>query len=110
MEDYSKEVKWLIEKYKDKVIVFGKDINFIIKRVKLTKKSIEKEIFSCKYLYLTEKQVKDNEIRYVLYFVYSHRKGRQYVLTFRDNNIKVITAFPLGRKTIKKYKKKGLNI
>lgn len=110
MKDYSKEVKELIEKYKVNGIVFGKDINFIIKRIKSSREIIEKEIFSSKSLYLAEKQIKDNEIRYVLYFVYSHRKGRQYVLTFRDNNVRIITVFPLGRRTIKKYKKKGLNI
>ena len=110
MKDYSKEVKELIDNYKTKGIVLEKDIDFIVKRIKSSKENIEKEIFNCNNLYLTEKQVKDNEIRYVLYVVYSHRKGRQYVLTFRDNNIRVITAFPLGRRTIKKYKKKGLNI
>lgn len=110
MKDYSKEIKELIEKYKDNGIVFGKERYFILRRIKSSKESIEKEIFFCKNLYLTEKQVKGNEIRYVLYFVYSHRKGRQYVLTFRDNNIRIITAFPLGRRTIKKYSKKGLNI
>ncbi|OIO42845.1 hypothetical protein COU56_00215 [Candidatus Pacearchaeota archaeon CG10_big_fil_rev_8_21_14_0_10_31_9] len=110
MKDSSKEVKELINHYKEKGIVFGKEINFIIKRIELSKENIEKEIFTCKNLYFTDKQAKDNEVRYVLYFIYTHKRGRQYVLTFRDNNIRIITAFPLGRRTIKKYKKKGLNI
>ena len=110
MKDYSGEVKKLIQNYKSGGIVFGKDVDFILKRIKSNRENIEKEIFTCKNLYHTDKQEKDNEIRYSLYFIYSQRKGRQYVLTFRDNNIRIITTFPLGRRTIKKYKKKGLNI
>ena len=43
-EDYSKEVKELIKKYKDKGIIFGKDIDFFIKRIKISKKDIEEEV------------------------------------------------------------------
>jgi len=66
MKDSSKEVKELINHYKEKGIVFGKEINFIIKRIELSKENIEKEIFTCKNLYFTDKQAKDNEVRYVL--------------------------------------------
>jgi len=56
-----------------------------------------------------EKQERNGEIRYALYFVYSGKKGRVYVLTFKEK-IRVITIYPLGRKTLSKYKKKGLYI
>ena len=109
-EDYSKEVKELIKKYKDKGIIFGKDIDFFIKRIKISKKDIEEEITNCQNLYFTERQIKHNEIRYALLFRHTKRKGREYVITFRDKNIRIITIFPLGRRTLKRYKKKGLNI
>jgi uncharacterized DUF497 family protein len=108
-KDYSEDVKKLINQYKNEII-FGKDIDFLIKRIKVSKEEIEKEILECKNLVLTEKQVKDGETRYALYFTYSKRKGRKYAVTFRDKNIRIITVFPMGRKTLKRYKKKGLNI
>ncbi|MBS3089084.1 hypothetical protein J4402_04920 [Candidatus Pacearchaeota archaeon] len=110
IEDCSEEVKKLINEYKKDGIVFGKDIDFFLKRNKMSKQEIEEEIINCKNLSFTEKQIKDNETRYALFFIYSGRKGRKYIVTFRDGNIRVITIFPLGRKTLKRYKKKGLNI
>ncbi len=108
IKNHSEEVKKLINQYKKK-IVFGKDIDFLIKRIKVSKEEIEKEILECKNLVLAEKQIKDGETRYALFFTYSKRKGRKYVVTFRDKNIRIITIFLLGRKTLKRYKKKGLN-
>jgi len=110
MNDYTDEVKKLINQYKKESIVFGKDLAFLLSRVKESKEEIEKEILSCKDLIFVEKQIKGNEIRYVLFFIYNKRKGKQYVITFRDKNLRIITIFPLGRRTIRKYKKKGLNI
>ncbi len=109
VKDYSEEVKKLIKKYKKEDIVFGKEIDFLLKRIGISREEIEKEILDCKNLSLTEKQVKEGEIRYALFFIYSKRKGRQYIITFREKELRVITIFPLGRKTIKRYKKKGLN-
>ena len=110
MEDYSNEVKEIIKKYKKERRVFGKPANSLISRIKSNRQEVESEILSCDNLLLTEKQEKDGEIRYRLYFVYSRKKGREYVITFRYNNLRIITIFPIGRKTIKKYRKKGLNI
>lgn len=110
IKDYSKEVKDLVKKYKKENIEYGKPFDFLLKRVKANKEEVEEEILGCKNLSLTQKQTKDREIRYALFFVYSKRKGRQYVITFRENKIRIITIFPLGRKTIKRYNKKGLNI
>jgi len=109
-KDYSKEVKEIIKKYKKEDILFGKPEDLLISRIKSNRQEVENEILSCSNLSLTEKQEKGGETRYRLYFIYSRKKGREYVITFRDNNLRIITIFPLGRKTIKKYRKKGLNI
>lgn len=109
IKNYSEEVKKIIEKYKKENITIGKEIDFLLKRNEVSREEIVSEILSCKNLFLTKKQVKDGETRYVLFFLYNNRKGRQYVITFRDKELRIITIFPLGRKTIKRYKKKGLN-
>ena len=110
IKNYSEDVRDLIKKYKKGDIVFGKNIDFLLKRVEISKKDIEEEIVKCENLSFAKKQIKDNETRYALFFVYSKRKGRQYVITFRDKELRIITVFPLGRRTIKRYRKKGLNI
>lgn len=109
-KDYSEEVKSFISKYKKEDIVFGKDIDFLLKRVEITKEVIEDEIMKFDNLSFAKKQIKDGETRYSLFFIYSKRKGRQYVVTFRDEELRIITIFPLGRRTIRRYMKKGLNI
>jgi hypothetical protein len=108
--DYSEEARALIGKYRKGGIVFGKDTAFLLRRTKLSEKEIKNEVFSCKDLSFTGKQEKDGEVRYALFFVYGKRKGRKYVVTFRDGNIRIITVFPLGRKTLRRYRKKGLNM
>lgn len=105
-KDYIEEVKSLIKKYEKQNIVFGKDIDFLLKRIEISKEQIEEEILSCNNLSLVEKQVKGEEKRYVLFFVHSSRKGRQYVVTFREKELRIITIFPLGRRTLKRYGKK----
>ena len=52
-----------------------------------------------------EKQEKSGETRFVLFFVHTKRKGIEYVLTFKDK-IVIITAFPLGKRTLIRYRKK----
>ena len=107
-EDYSIELKELLKRYSKEEIEFGKPEKFILPRIKATKEEIQEEILNCDNLSFVQKQEKDGEIRYALFFVYNKRKGRQYIITFRDNKIRMITVFPLGRKTLRKYKKKGL--
>ena len=109
-KDCADEVRNLIKQYKKENIVFGKPLDFLLPRIKISKEEIENEIISCNNLSLAKKQVKDGEIRYALFFVYGKKKGREYIITFRDYNLRIITAFPLGRKTLKKYRKKDLNI
>jgi len=109
-EDYSNEVKEIIKQYNKDNIEYGKDLNFFIRRLKVNEGEIEGEILKCDNLSFTEKQIKEGEIRYALFFVYGKRKGRKYIITFRDSRLRIITIFPLGKKTLRKYRKKGLNI
>jgi hypothetical protein len=108
--DYSNEVKEIIKLYKKENIEYGKDLNFFVRRLKITEEKIDEEILKCDNLSFTEKQIREDELRYALFFVYSKRKGRKYVITFRDAKLRIITIFPLGKKTLRKYRKKGLNI
>lgn len=100
-----KEVKNLIAKYSKEDIIFGKRENYILERINATKEEIIKELLSPENLKFVEKQERDNETRYALFFVYSKRSGRVYVITFRDK-LRVITAYPLGKKTLFRYNKK----
>ncbi len=110
IKNYSEEVKNLIGEYSKENIIFGKEIDFLLKRIEISKEEIENEILSCKNLSLTEKQIREGEARYVLLFIQSKRKGRQYIITFREKELRIITIFPLGRRTLRRYRKKGLNI
>ncbi len=105
MEDLIKEVKELIKIYQKEDIEYGKPVDYLLFRNKTNKEEIEEEIINCKNLEFVEKQLRKNESRYVLYFMYSRKKGRAYVLKF-NNKIRIITIYSLGKKTLKKYRKK----
>ena len=104
-KDYSEELKELVEKYKHNGFRYAKPLNFLLERMNDTKENIEKELISLKNIKFCEKQERKGEIRYNLYYVYSNRKGRVYVITFEDK-IVIITIFPIGKTTLKKYKKR----
>jgi len=103
MEDFSEEVKRLIKEHKQNGFEYGKPIDFLMARNKITKEEIENELINCDEIAFAKKQERDDETRYLLYFVYSKRKGRAYVIKFKDK-IRIITIYPLGRKTLKRYK------
>lgn len=105
VKNYSKEVKNLLNKFITKGFEFGKPIRLLSFKSGLTKQEIIKEIFNFDYLGFTEKQNIADEIRYVLYFVYSRKRGRAFVITFR-RKIRIITIFTLGSHTLRKYYKK----
>ena len=147
-ENYSDEVKNLIKRYTQNDFEYGKDLNFLTKRMCATQEEINNEIkktmhhnilkgvvwlvlvfwmlkvfhtingvvikhfdiLNCDNLSFTNKQIKSGETRYALFFIYNKKEDRKYIITFREPKLRVITAFPLGRKTLKKYRKKGLNI
>ena len=108
MEDWSDFVRESIVARND--IVFTKKENiFLESRNKASIKEMEQELRDPVYLVFAYKQVIHyqgrNEERFRCYFVYSNTKGRCYILRF-NHQVKVITVFPLGRKTLVKYKKR----
>ena len=109
--DKSNLVKEKVKKYSKDQIIFTKFhiINWLCKRNNSTIDNMKEEVLNLKHLTFTEKQQVEfegkKENRFRCYFLYSNNKGRCYVLKF-DEQIKVITVFPLGRTTLKKYRKK----
>ncbi len=101
-QDYSKEVKVKINEFKEKGFEFGKSEKYLSHRAGISFKEMEAELENCKDLVFADRRDAGGEVRYTLYFVYNKRKGRAYAITFRGK-IRVITAFPLGRKTLNKY-------
>ena len=99
------ELKSLIQKYKEQGIRYGKSPDFLLKRINASEEEVKMELSSLINLEHVEKQVKGGETRYVLFFVYDRKKGRQYVLAFKDKLV-VITVFPLGKRTLLRYRKK----
>ena len=104
-KDYSEELKELVEKYKERGFEWGKPIEYLEFRNGCSKKEMEKEILDCSNTEYVEKQRVQEETRYKIYFVYSSKKGRVYVLKFTEK-IRVVTVYPLSWVTIKKYKRK----
>jgi uncharacterized DUF497 family protein len=102
MQDYSEELKQLIKKYKEKGFEYGKPKDYLEFRNGCSIEEMEKELLSLDDLKFTEKQIKEGEKRYKLYFIYTKKKGRAYAVTFREK-IRIITIYPLGPGTLNKY-------
>jgi hypothetical protein len=83
-------------------------LNWLEERNNKTVEDMKSELLNPEKLMFAQEQsvcFKNNpEKRFRCYFVYSKSKGRCYILRF-NKEVKVITAFPLGRKTLKRYKK-----
>jgi len=105
-KDYSSEVKELIKKYKKEDIAYGKRLDLLLSRIGATQEEVENEILNCETLRFAEKQEKDGEARYALFFIYSNKRGRIYLITFRDRSLRVITIIPLGRLSVRRYLKR----
>lgn len=105
LKNYSEELISLIEKYKKSGFEWGKPIDYLEFRNGCSKEEMEKEILNCENIEFVEKQREQGETRYKLYFVYDFKKGRVYVLKFTEK-IRVITVYPLGKQTLKNYKRK----
>ncbi|MFH1889573.1 MAG: hypothetical protein ABIJ58_01710 [Nanoarchaeota archaeon] len=103
-KDYSDEIKKEIKVLIENGFEFGKSERYLKHRVGISFKEMEEELNNCRNLIFTEKRETNGEERYTLYFVYTKRKGRAYAVTFR-NKIRIITAFPLGKRTLIKYNK-----
>ena len=103
--NYLEELKIKIEKQKEKGFEWGKPIDYLEFRNGCSREEMEKEILSCNNSEFVEKQKEEGETRYKLYFVYSSKTGRVYVLKFTEK-IRVITVYSLGRQTLKNYERK----
>ena len=104
-KNYNEELKELINKYKEKGFEWGKPVEYLEFRNGCSKEEMEKEILDCNSLEFVDKQKEQGETRYKLYFIYDFKKGRVYVLKF-TNKIRIITVYPLGKQTLKNYKRK----
>jgi len=93
----------------DKIKFTKRNYERVLERINCTEDTVKKEVLSLKKLVFVEKEIREfagsKEERYRCYFVYSNSKGRCYILTFNDK-LKIITIFPLGRRTLNKYRKK----
>ena len=99
-----KEIKKLLKRYSSKEVIFGKRKEYILERIDLPEEEIIQELLSTQDLEFVEKQSRDGETRYALFFVYSKKRGRVYIITLRDK-LRIITAYPLGKRTLSKYHK-----
>ncbi len=106
-KDYFEEVKELLRNYELDDIEYGKPLNLLLSRIKVSKEEVQKELLQHHNLVYTEKQERGGEVRYALFFIYSNGKGRLYTITFR-NKIRVITIIPLGKTSVKGIKKEDL--
>jgi hypothetical protein len=103
-KNYLEELKELIDKFRDKGFEWGKPIDYLEFRNGCSKEEMEKEILDYSDTEYVEKQRLMEETSYKLYFIYSSKTGRVYVLRF-TTKIRVITVYPLSGVTIKKYKR-----
>lgn len=105
-ENYTEKIKEILKKYKKEQIRYGKPLNYLLLRNNATKEELEKGLFDFKYLEFCEMQRRQGEIRYALYFVYSRRRGRVYVIKPTEKELKIITIYPIGKLTLRRYRKK----
>ena len=107
MKDYSEELGKLLEKYKNKGFEYGKPKEYLEFRNSASIEEMEKELLNLKDLEFTERQLREGEKRYKTYHIYSSSKGRVFVVTFTEK-IRIITIYPLGQSTTKRYRKAKL--
>mgnify|MGYP005699662227 FL=1 len=104
-KNYKEELQQLIESYKDKGFEWGKPIEYLEFRNGCSREDMQREILDFSGVEFVAKQKEQDETRYKLYIVYSSKTGRVYVLTFTQK-IRIITVYPIGRETLKNYKRK----
>jgi len=107
-----KEIKEKIKKYKENQVIFAKKDykKSILLERKFTEEELKKDLLSLKGIkhIESEKGIYEGkeETRYKVYAVYSNGRGRFYSIRF-NKHLKIITAHPLGRKTLNKWRKKN---
>ncbi|MBS3172443.1 hypothetical protein J4438_02600 [Candidatus Woesearchaeota archaeon] len=99
-----------IKKYtKDKIFFTKKNYKSSLIERNLDENELKEELLNLKYLKYVipdKREFHDQkELRFKLYFIYSRSRGRCYVIKF-NSILKIITVFPLGRKTLNRYRKR----
>lgn len=107
MQDYSDELRDLFNKYKNRGFEYGKPVDYLEFRNGCSIEEMERELLEFKDLKFVERQLRDGDKRYKTYHIYSNSKGRVYVVTF-TSKIRIITIYPLGESTTKRYRKAKL--
>ena len=73
---------------------------------KLGYKDLKEILLNLGEVEFTHKEKRNGEYRYTIYLRDFKLGGKAIVITFRHKHIRVITAFPLGRRTFRKYNRK----
>ena len=110
--NYKDEVLNYLKKYNIEDVVFPKSgIEQQLSTRRISKEEINNNLMNPKYLIFAERQEREfhgkKEVRHNCYFLFSKSKAHRYVLVFNDK-LKVITAIPLGRKTLNKANIKNI--
>jgi len=107
MEDLVKKIK----SYKKEQIIFTKK-NYkdsVINDRDFNEEVLKEELLKLDNLEVIEPQTRKfkgkTETRYRVYLIYSNSKGKCFIIK-PNKNLKIITVFPLGRKTLNKWKNK----
>lgn len=108
-------VKNRIDKYPISEIKFtkeGDNLEWLAERNNCSLDDLKQELKTTEHLVLAEKQEVDYkggpETRFKCYYIYSNSRGRCFLVIIGEK-IKIITAFPLGRITLNKYRKNRKN-
>ena len=109
VKDHSEYIRKKVKRYSSVEFTKINLLSWLEKRNKCTLAEMKGEVLSAQKLVFTEKQKISfegkKEERYKCYFVYSGSKGRCYILRF-NKTLKIITVFPIGRITLRRYKKR----
>ena len=105
-------VKNRIEKYSISEIKFtkkGDNLEWLTKRNGCSLDELKQELKTIELLVFAEKQEVDHkgepETRFKCYYIYSNSRGRCFLIIIGEK-IRIVTAFPLGRTTLNRYRKK----
>ena len=87
----------------------GDNLIWLAERNNCSLDDLKQELKNTEHLVFAEKQEVDHkgesETRFKCYYIYSNSRGRCFPLIIGEK-IKIVTAFPLGRITLNKYRKR----
>lgn len=107
-----KAIKARLQRTDPQFVYFTKTrrvLDQLYKRVLMKSDKLKFELLQAKHLQYIEKQFTTyqgiGEPRFCCYFFYPEGNGKVFVITF-NGSIKIITVFPLGKRTVKKQKRR----